>query len=77
VQLEQYQRENGTPAQGDDAASARTRLGDLRALLRAEPRLLPSAAVFLTTALLARRRARRAIRSGDFATWLRDESSRS
>jgi hypothetical protein len=76
-QLEHHQRTNGTPAQGDSAASARTSLGDLRALVRAEPRLLPSVAVFAATAVLARRAARRAIRAGDFATWLRDESSRS
>jgi hypothetical protein len=73
VQLEQHQRVNGATAQGDEAASARTSLGDLCALARAEPRLLPSVAVFVATAVLARR----AIRTGDFTTWLRDESSRS
>ncbi|WP_042382779.1 glycosyltransferase family 2 protein [Streptacidiphilus melanogenes] len=77
VQLEHHQRTSGTPAHGDSAASARTSLGDLRALVRAEPSLLPSVAVFAATAVLARRAARRAIRAGDFATWLRDESSRS
>ncbi|MFI8824825.1 glycosyltransferase [Streptomyces sp. NPDC053431] len=56
--------------------SARTGLGDLRAILRAEPTLLPAMFVFLTAALAARRGARRAIRKRDFDTWLRDESSR-
>ncbi|MFJ9809533.1 glycosyltransferase [Streptomyces sp. NPDC101158] len=56
--------------------SARTGLGDLRAILRAEPALLPAMLVFLTAALAARRGARRAIRKRDFDTWLRDESSR-
>ncbi|MEU8520835.1 glycosyltransferase [Streptomyces sp. NPDC048577] len=56
--------------------SARTSVSDLRALVRAEPGLLPSVVVFMSAALAARRGARRAIRSGDFHTWLRDESSR-
>ncbi|MER5758055.1 glycosyltransferase [Streptomyces sp. NPDC002082] len=56
--------------------SARTGTGDLRALLRAQPRLLPGVAVFVVAALAARQGSRKAIRSGDFSTWLRDESSR-
>jgi hypothetical protein len=32
--------------------------------------------VFLATAVVARLGARRAKRTGDFSTWLRDESSR-
>ncbi|MFI5762205.1 glycosyltransferase [Streptomyces sp. NPDC051563] len=56
--------------------SARTGTGDLRALLRAQPRLLPGVLVFVVAALAARRGSRKAIRSGDFSTWLRDESSR-
>ncbi|WP_232248571.1 glycosyltransferase [Streptacidiphilus rugosus] len=77
AQLEHHQRSNGVAAEGDAAGQARTGLGDLRALVRAEPRLLPSVVVFAATAVLARRAARRAVRAGDFDTWLRDESSRS
>ncbi|MEU9300165.1 glycosyltransferase family A protein [Streptomyces sp. NPDC048269] len=56
--------------------SARTGTADLRALLRTQPRLLPAVVVFVVAALAARRGARKAIRGGDFSTWLRDESSR-
>ncbi|MFE9257671.1 glycosyltransferase [Streptomyces sp. NPDC006879] len=56
--------------------SARTSTADLRALLRADPRLLPGVVVFVLAALVARRRAKKAIRTQDFSTWLRDESSR-
>ncbi|MFF9197554.1 glycosyltransferase [Streptomyces sp. NPDC014779] len=56
--------------------TARTGLGDLGALLRADPGLLPAMLVFLSAALTARRGARKAIRARDFDTWLRDESSR-
>ncbi|MEU6297508.1 glycosyltransferase [Streptomyces erythrochromogenes] len=58
------------------APSARTGTSDLRALLRADPELLPAVVVFAVAALAARRGARRAIRDQDFSTWLRDESSR-
>ncbi|MEU4653976.1 glycosyltransferase family 2 protein [Streptomyces sp. NPDC023723] len=64
------------PGSEDDAASARTGVADLTAMIRREPRLLPSVAVFLAAAVLARRRARRAIGAQDFGTWLRDDSSR-
>lgn len=63
-------------AQVRTAPSARTGSGDLRALLRAQPSLLPGVVVFVVAALAARRGSRKAIRSGDFSTWLRDESSR-
>ena len=33
--------------------------------------------VFVGVTVVARARARRAVRSGDFSTWLRDDSSRS
>jgi hypothetical protein len=75
-QLEHHQRTDGVPAHGSGAASARTSPGDLRALVRAEPRLLPSVVIFAATAVLARRAARRAARAGEHTTWLRDESSR-
>lgn len=77
AQLERHQADTaaGGPRQGDPP-SARTSVADLRNLLRGEPWLLPHVAVFLTAAVAARRTSRKAIRSGDFGTWLRDESSR-
>lgn len=63
------------PGQGAPP-SARTGKADLLGLLRADPRLLPGVVVFLAAAVLARRGAARAIRTQDFGTWLRDESSR-
>jgi hypothetical protein len=56
---------------------ARTSRADLLRILRAEPWLAPHMMVFLAVTVLARRKARRAVRAGDFSTWLRDESSRS
>src|SRR5690625_2161472 len=50
-------------------------LGELARLVRREPALLPPAAVFLVTALLARLGARW-VRVRGSTTWLRDESSR-
>jgi glycosyltransferase involved in cell wall biosynthesis len=61
-----------TPA----AAQARTSVRDLFGMLRSRPLLAPKLAVFLAVTLVARRRARGAIRRGDYSTWLRDESSR-
>jgi hypothetical protein len=55
---------------------ARTSRADLLRILRTEPWLAPHMTVFLVLTVLARRRARRAVRAGDFTTWLRDESSR-
>lgn len=68
AQVEEQQR----PAQ----ASARTSKADLIALLRREPRLVMGVVVFVAAAVVARRRAEKAIRAQDFGTWLRDESSR-
>jgi hypothetical protein len=59
------------------ASVARTRLSDLLAIIRSEPRMAPRVALFLSVAFLARLRARRAVARGDYSTWLRDESSRS
>lgn len=73
TQLEQQQQQGSGDA---PAPSARTGLGDLGAILRAEPGLFPAVLVFLSAALIARRRSAKAVRSGDFGTWLRDESSR-
>ncbi|KPI31872.1 glycosyl transferase family 2 [Actinobacteria bacterium OV450] len=74
AELERFQASGGAGAPA--APSARTGTGDLRALLLARPSLLPGVVVFVVAALAARRGARRAVRSGDFSTWLRDESSR-
>ncbi|MFB7980466.1 glycosyltransferase [Streptomyces vinaceus] len=77
AELERFQASQARgSAQGAHAPSARTGTNDLRALLRAQPSLLPGVVVFVVAALAARRGARKAIRSGDFSTWLRDESSR-
>jgi glycosyltransferase involved in cell wall biosynthesis len=56
--------------------SARTSVRDLAEMVSARPALAPAMTVFLATAVVARLGARRAKRSGDFSTWLRDESSR-
>lgn len=57
-------------------AAARTRLADLVGVVRSEPRLAPRVALFLSVAVLARLRARRAVARGDYSTWRRDQSSR-
>ena len=57
-------------------ASARTSVRDLLGLARREPLLAIRIPLFLAVAVLARTTARRAVRAGDFTTWLRDESSR-
>ncbi|MDF9816948.1 glycosyltransferase family 2 protein [Streptomyces sp. SPB162] len=81
AQLEHHQRQErgGDRREAADAAvapSARTGKADLLAILRAEPKLVPGIVVFLWAAVAARRGSRKAIRSQDFGTWLRDESSR-
>jgi glycosyltransferase involved in cell wall biosynthesis len=55
---------------------ARTGLGDLVTIAGRAPWLLPHLGVFLAVTLLARARARKAVRAKDYTTWLRDESSR-
>lgn len=57
---------------GSSITSGRT----LLKLALEQPRLTPRIFVFLGCAVASRLAARRAIRSGDFDTWLRDESSR-
>lgn len=59
-----------------ESAGDRTGPRDLARIVAREPWLAGAAAVFVLVALLARRRAARAIRAGDYTTWLRDESSR-
>ncbi|KOY56599.1 glycosyl transferase [Streptomyces sp. XY332] len=76
AELERFQAAEAGSPEGARAPSARTGTGDLRALLRDRPSLLPGVVVFVVAALAARRGARKAIRTGDFSTWLRDESSR-
>jgi hypothetical protein len=53
-----------------------TRPSVLLRLVVGRPRLAVRLPVFLTVALVARFHSRSAVRSGDFSTWLRDESSR-
>jgi hypothetical protein len=56
---------------------SRTSKADLKALLREAPlRNGPRLAWFVIVTAIARSRARRAVKAGDFTTWLRDESSR-
>jgi glycosyltransferase involved in cell wall biosynthesis len=57
-------------------ATARTRMPDLLAIARREPRMAPRVALFVSVAVLARLRARRAVARDDYSAWLRDESSR-
>ncbi|MEU9913820.1 glycosyltransferase family 2 protein [Streptomyces sp. NPDC051001] len=61
---------------GPEEATARTSKADLITLLRGEPKLLPAVLVFVAAAVVARRKAQKAVRAQDFGTWLRDESSR-
>jgi hypothetical protein len=56
--------------------TARTRMSDLTTIIGSEPRMAPRVAFFLSMALIARLKARRAVAHGDYSTWLRDESSR-
>ncbi|GAA2418078.1 glycosyltransferase [Actinomadura vinacea] len=65
------QLERAAPHQ--PGGSARTGVSDLAAIARRAPWLAPHIALFLTVALLARHRARKAAPT----TWQRDESSRS
>lgn len=53
-----------------------TSLSTLLGLAARRPRLAFRVPVFVGVCLLAKRRSRRAIRAGDYSTWLRDESSR-
>ena len=60
----------------EPVAEARTSTADLVGIVRSAPRTAPRMAIFLAVTLWTRLKARRALRTGDFATWLRDESSR-
>ena len=71
VGVAQVERTEGAPT-----STARTRPHDLLAIVRNKPSMVPKVALFLTITILARIRASRTVRNGDFSTWLRDESSR-
>ena len=58
-------------------SSAKTSLSSLWRMIVEEPILIPKVPIFLGVTLAARVIARRAIKNGDYATWHRDESSRS
>jgi hypothetical protein len=62
--------------QKEGLGGARTTRADLIGIVRAEPLLAPRMAAFLGVTAVARWKARRPIRSGDYTTWLRDDSSR-
>jgi hypothetical protein len=61
--------------EGAPASTARTRPSDLVSIVVQDPRMVPRVLVFLSIAVIARFRGRRAMRRRDL-TWLRDESSR-
>lgn len=67
-------------AQADDrrwrGPGSRTTPATLVDIVRRRPDLAPKVPVFVAVAAVAAWRARRAVRRGDFSTWLRDESSR-
>lgn len=65
-------------AQADDhgARQGSTSLSDLLVLGLRQPSIGLRVPVFMTVTLVARMLSRRAVRTGDYTTWLRDESSR-
>ncbi len=71
VGVAQVERTEGAPP-----STARTRPHDLLAIVRDRPGMAARVALFLVITMLARLRASRAVRRGDYSTWLRDESSR-
>ncbi|KRD42985.1 hypothetical protein ASE38_01460 [Cellulomonas sp. Root930] len=64
-------------AAGLRAPTATTGVRTLLGIAVEHPRAAPKLLVFVAVTLVARTQARRAVRRGDFNTWLRDESSRS
>jgi Glycosyl transferase family 2 len=62
--------------QGAPPSTARTRPVELIAIIVREPLLAPKVAIFAGVALIAQFGAKRAVRRGDYTTWLRDESTR-
>jgi len=67
----QVEQEEGAPG-----STARTRPADLVAIIGWSPRMALRVGVFMGVAIIARLRARRAVRRRDYSKWLRDESSR-
>jgi glycosyltransferase involved in cell wall biosynthesis len=68
-----------TQIEHDESApdsTARTSPADLLAIIKDEPATVPRVMVFIAVTVLARLKARRAARRGDYSTWLRDDSSR-
>ena len=61
---------------GGRSDAAKTSWADLLRMVRAEPRVAAGVTVFVAVAVAARLASRRRVRSGDFSTWLRDDSSR-
>jgi len=61
---------------GRRSDAAKTSWADLLRLARTEPRVAAGLPVFVAVAVVARLASRRRVRSGDFSTWLRDDSSR-
>jgi hypothetical protein len=55
---------------------ARTRLRDLVAIIKCEPRCAPQMMIFLVVTLIVRFMSRRSVRKHGYLTWFRDESSR-
>jgi Glycosyl transferase family 2 len=62
--------------EGAPQSTARTRPAELVKIAVREPAMAPKLAAFAGMALMAQRGARRAVRRGDYTTWLRDESTR-
>jgi glycosyltransferase involved in cell wall biosynthesis len=62
--------------EGAPTSTSRTRPSDLLQMIKREPRMTQRVMVFMAVAVAARWQSSRATRKGDYATWLRDESSR-
>lgn len=58
------------------APASTTSVGTLVRIAARDPRAVVDLSVFLAVTTVAKVRARRRVRSGDYSTWLRDESSR-
>jgi GT2 family glycosyltransferase len=61
---------------GGRSEAAKTSWADLLRMVRSEPRVAAGVPVFVGVAVAAKLGSRRRVRSGDFSTWLRDDSSR-
>ena len=57
-------------------SESKTSIKTLAGIVKVRPAMIPRMPVFLGVTLIARFLSRRAVRSGDFTTWQRDESSR-